>query len=87
MLINNPAIVALKRLQSVPAATAFHPKRAISCFLFGAMPPIPPISIAIDEMLANPHSENVTMATVLADRFPINGDKLVNATNSFNITF
>ena len=46
----SPAIVALNRFAKVPAAIAFHPNLAMSPFLLGAIPPIPPInrkSIAI----------------------------------------
>ena len=50
--------MALNRFANVPPKTAFHPSLAISCFLFGAIPPIPPISIAIEEILANPHNAN-----------------------------
>ena len=79
--------MALNRFANVPPKTAFHPSLAISCFLFGAIPPIPPISIAIEEILANPHNANVTIAVVFADNSGNNGDILVKATNSFNIIF
>ena len=79
--------MALKRLANVPPNTAFQPKRAISCFLLGAIPPMPPINIAIDEILANPHKENVTIAIVFGDNVDIISERLVNATNSFNIIF
>ena len=44
-----------------------------------------PINIAIDEILANPHKENVTIAIVFGDNVDIISERLVNATNSFNI--
>ena len=56
--------MALNRFANVPPKTAFHPSLAISCFLFGAIPPIPPISIAIEEILANPHNANVTIDNI-----------------------
>ena len=59
----------------------------MSPFLLGAIPPIPPIRIAIDEILAKPHSENVAIAAALVDNVAISGERLVNATNSFNTIF
>ena len=79
--------MALRRFANVPPKTAFHPNLAMSAFLFGAIPPIPPIKIAIEEILANPHKANVTIAVVFADNYGNKGAILLNATNSFNINF
>ena len=62
--MNKPAIVALIKLANVPATTAFKPKRATSPRRFGAIPPIPPIKIAIELKLAKPHNAKVIIALV-----------------------
>ena len=64
--MNKPAIVALIKLANVPAITAFKPKRATSPRRFGAIPPIPPIKIAIELKLAKPHHAKVIIALVFS---------------------
>lgn len=85
--INIPAKVALKRLAKVPAITALNPILATSSFRFGSIPPSPPIKIAIDDILANPHKAKVIIATVLGSKDVIIGPNLLKATNSFNMSF
>ena len=62
--MNKPAIVALIKFAKVPAITAFKPKRATSLRRFGAIPPKPPIKIAIELKLAKPQSAKVIIALV-----------------------
>mgnify|MGYP006969775413 FL=1 len=64
--MNKPAIVALIKFAKVPAITAFKPKRATSLRRFGAIPPKPPIKIAIELKLAKPHNAKVMMALVFS---------------------
>ncbi len=56
---------ALNNEASIPARTAFKPMRAMSLRRFGAKLPNPPSKIPIEEILANPHSAKLTIATVL----------------------
>gem|GEM_PF-3774951 len=51
-----PAIQAVIKLASAPATIVRTPSRAKSCWRSGTMPPIPPIVIPIEPILANPHS-------------------------------
>ena len=51
-----PAMQADMKLAMVPAATARRPSRARSVLRFGASAPMPPIWMAIELKLANPHS-------------------------------
>ena len=64
--MNKPAIVALIKFAKVPAITAFKPKRATSLRRFGAIPPKPPIKIAIELKLAKPQSAKVIIALVFS---------------------
>lgn len=64
--INKPAMVALIKLASDPAITALMPRRAISPRRLGAIPPKPPIKIAIELKFAKPHNANVMIALVLS---------------------
>ena len=43
--------------------------------------------MAIDDRFANPHSENVTTASVRGESWPAISPKCRNATNSFRISF
>lgn len=51
-----PAIQAVIKLASAPATIVRTPSRAKSCWRSGAIPPIPPIVMPIEPILANPHS-------------------------------
>ena len=53
---NMPAMQADMKFAMVPAATAFNPMRARSDLRLGASAPMPPIWIAMELRLANPHS-------------------------------
>ena len=53
---NTPAIVPVKQVARAPPNNALNPNLAISPFLSGANAPIPPIWIATELMLANPHN-------------------------------
>src|SRR5690606_8757860 len=55
-LLSTPAMVAVMNVASEPPSTARRPNRARSARRSGAMPPMPPIWIAIEEKLAKPHS-------------------------------
>lgn len=50
-----PAIVPVKQVASAPPNNALNPNFAIKPFFSGAKEPIPPIWIATELMLANPH--------------------------------
>ena len=52
---NIPAMQADMKFAMDPAITAFNPKRARSDLRLGASAPIPPIWIAMELKLANPH--------------------------------
>ena len=54
--ISIPAMAAVMNAASVPPTMARSPRRARSSLRSGAIPPIPPSWIAIDEKLANPDS-------------------------------
>ena len=54
--ISIPAMAAVMNAASVPPIMARSPMRARSSLRSGAIPPIPPSWIAIDEKLANPDS-------------------------------
>ncbi len=66
--MNMPAIAALIKLAKVAASIAFMPNLAISGRLLGAIEPIPPSKIAMDDKLAKPHKAKVTMACVVGVR-------------------
>ena len=61
-LTNTPAIAALIKLAIVAASIAFMPKRAMSGRRLGAIEPIPPSKIAMEDRLAKPHKAKVTIA-------------------------
>src|SRR5690606_41889468 len=54
--ISIPATVAVMNAASVPPTMALSPRRERSLRREGAIPPIPPIWIAIELKLAKPHS-------------------------------
>lgn len=60
--INMPAIAALMRLAKVAAIMARMPNLAMSCLRLGAIEPMPPSKMAIDDKLAKPHNAKVTIA-------------------------
>jgi hypothetical protein len=49
-----PATVAVMKAAMEPPIMALSPSLARSCFRFGAIPPIPPIWMAMEEKLAKP---------------------------------
>ncbi len=54
--ISRPAMVAVWKQARVPAIIARRPSLARSALRSGAMPPMPPIWMAMEEKLAKPHS-------------------------------
>ena len=60
--MKTPAIAALIRLASVAASIACIPSLAISRRRLGAIEPIPPNKIAIEDKFAKPQSAKVIMA-------------------------
>ena len=67
---------ALSKEANVPAITDFNAKLAIIERLFGAIEPNPPIKIAIELKLANPHKAKLIIITVLSESVGISGAKL-----------
>src|SRR4051812_46594844 len=59
--VSTPAMVAVMNVAIEPPSTARNPKRARSLRRSGASPPMPPIWIAIELKLANPHSAYVAI--------------------------
>lgn len=72
-MINIPAIAALSKEASIPAATARIPKRAISGRLLGANSPSPPKRMASELKFAKPQSAKLTTITVFGDNDAISG--------------
>ena len=64
--INKPAMVALIRLDNVPAISARTPSLAISPRRLGAIIDKPPTKMAMELQLAKPHSANEIIAWVFA---------------------
>src|SRR5690606_3141958 len=63
-----PAMVAVRNAASAPPIIARRPSRARSLRRDGAMPPMPPIWMAIEAKFAKPHSAYDAMITDRGDR-------------------
>jgi hypothetical protein len=58
---NTPASVPVSIVANEAARSARSPNLEISPWRFGAIPPIPPICMAMELKLEKPHKENVAM--------------------------
>src|SRR3954453_9362709 len=79
-----PAIHADMKLANVPTSIALKPSFARSDLREGASPPMPPIWIAIELRLANPHSANVAITNDRGSSAAFTLPRSTNATNSFS---
>src|ERR1022692_2233995 len=75
-------MAAVMKFASVPASTAFNPRRARSDRRLGASDPMPPIWMPMELKLANPHSAYVAMMKDRGSSVSLIGPSFWKATNS-----